>query len=197
MHHELHPVDAIFAFGSNDTRVAERAAELYHQNYAPYIIFAGASGKESILTKREAEVFADIAIEKGVPEKKIIKESQSTNTGENVRFVRQLLDEKNLSFNSFILVSKPYMERRTYATFNKQWPEADCIVTSPDISFEMYESEKRYKDCWVDVMVGNIYRIKEYPAMGFQTAQKIPPEVLTAYEKLLSLRHTKFIPSTT
>ncbi len=192
MHHELRSVGAVFAFGSNETRVAERAVELYHQNYAPYIIFSGASGRESYLLKEEAEVFADIAIAEGVPEEKIIKESESTNTGENITFTRKLLQEKGLNFNSFILVHKPYVERRVYATFRKQWPEADCVVTSPSVTFEMYATERQHEN-WVDVLVGNLYRIKEYPAKGFQIAQDIPPKVLMAYEELINLGYTKFI----
>ena len=30
----------------------------------------------------------------------------------------------------FIVVQKPYMERRSYATFKKVWPEKEIIVTS-------------------------------------------------------------------
>lgn len=193
MHHELCPVDAIFAFGSNETRIAERAVELYHQKYAPYIIFSGAGGKESYLLKEEAEVFADIAIANGVPKERIIKESQSTNTGENILFTRKLLQEKGLHFNSFILVHKPYVERRVYATFRKQWSEADCIVTSPSVTFEMYTIERQYENRWIDVLVGNLYRIKEYPAKGFQIPQDISQEVLIAYEELINLGYTKFI----
>lgn len=193
MRHEICPMDAIFAFGSNETRVAKRVAELYHQNYAPYIIFSGASGRESYLLKEEAEVFADIAIASGVPEERIIKESQSTNTGENIIFTRKFLQEKGLNFNSFILVHKPYVERRVYATFRKQWPEANCIVTSPSVTFEMYALERQHENRWVDVLVGNLYRIKEYPAKGFQIPQDIPSEVLMAYVELINLGYTKFI----
>ncbi len=193
MHQELKYTDAIFALGSNDTRVAERASEIYEQGYAPWVIFAGGNGKASVFSKPEAEVFADIAILKGVPEDKIIKESRSTNTGENVLFVKELLKEKGLNFNSFILVQKPYMERRTYATFRKQWPEADCIVTSPNLSFKTYSTSEHYKSRWIDVMVGDLYRIKEYPAKGFQIAQEIPDGVWDAYKKLVALGYTKYI----
>lgn len=193
MRHDVGPMDVIFAFGSNEIRVAERAVELYHQNYAPFIIFSGDGGRESYLSKEEAEVFADIAIANGVPKDRIIKESRSTNTGENIEFTRKLLQEKGLNFNSFILVHKPYMERRIYAAFRKQWPGADCIVTSPSVTFEMYAIERRHENRWVDVLVGNLYRIKEYPAKGFQIPQNIPKEVLVAYEELVSLGYTKFI----
>lgn len=39
MGHKVTPSDCIFVLCSNDTRVAEYAAELYHQQIAPYIVF--------------------------------------------------------------------------------------------------------------------------------------------------------------
>jgi hypothetical protein len=51
LHQELKPMDAIFALGSNDTRVAEHTAELYHQGYGKYVICAGGHGKASDLVK--------------------------------------------------------------------------------------------------------------------------------------------------
>lgn len=143
MNQEIKPMDAIFVLGSNDTRVAERAADLFLQGYGKYIICSGGNGKDSNFTRTEAEIFRDIIIKKGVPVEKIIIEPNSTNTGENILFTKKLLEEKKYNFNSFILVQKPYMERRTYATFCKQWPEPDCIVTSPILSYEEYN--KRFR----------------------------------------------------
>ena len=40
----LHRCDAILALGSHDVRVAERAAELYLQGYAAWLIFSGGYG---------------------------------------------------------------------------------------------------------------------------------------------------------
>lgn len=82
---------------------------------------------KDIFDKPEAEVFADVAMKLGVPEEVILIENKSTNTGENVIFSKRLLQEKGLDFNSFILVQKPYMERRTYATFKKRWSEKDFL----------------------------------------------------------------------
>ncbi len=193
MHQELEARDAVFALGSNDTQVAEYAADLFLQNYGKYLIFAGGYGKMTLFTRPEAEVFADIAREKGVPEEKIIIENKSSNTGENILFVKKLLQEKGLDLKSFVLVQKPYMERRTWATFRKQWSEAEGIITSPDISYEEYADNPRYKDRWIDVMVGDLQRIKEYPAKGFQIPQEIPGNVLEAYEKLLKLGYDKYL----
>lgn len=93
--------DCIFVLCSMDTRVAERAAELYQQGYAPYILFSGGIGKltKDIFDKPEAEVFADVAMKLGIPKEAILIENKSTNTGENVIFSKQLLQEKRIYCN--------------------------------------------------------------------------------------------------
>ena len=196
MHHELKPADAIFALGSHDITVAERAAELFLEGYAPYIIFAGDSGEIYSGIKHfaepEANVFAAIALKMGIPNDRILIEKNSTNTEQNITFVRKLLKEKGLDFNSFILVQKPYMERRTYATFRKFWPEAVCLVTSPLITYEDYkvQADKNNKD-FIGALVGDLQRIKLYPAKGFQIPQAIPDPVWMAFERLVELGHTR------
>lgn len=86
MGHQLRKADCILVLGSNDTRVAERGAEIFLSGYAPLIIFSGGVGKltKDLFKKSEAEVFADIAIGMGVPKDKILIEPDSTNTGENI-----------------------------------------------------------------------------------------------------------------
>ena len=74
----------------------------------------------------------------GVPHDRILIENRSTNTGENVQFTRELLAARGLDPLSFILVQKPYMERRTFATFSKVWPGKSVRVTSPQLSMEDY-----------------------------------------------------------
>lgn len=192
MRHQMKKMDAIFILGSNDIRVASRAAEVYKEGYAPYIICSGGNGKDSIFIKPEAEVFAEALVRVGIPEQKIILEQNATNTGENILFTKKLLEEKGFNFNSFILVQKPYMERRTYATFCKQWPEAECVVTSPKISYEDYTDNNDSKNKFIDVMVGDLQRIKEYPKLGYQIEQEIPEDVLKAWEELVSLGFKKY-----
>jgi uncharacterized SAM-binding protein YcdF (DUF218 family) len=195
MHQDLRKADAIFVLGSNDVRVAEHAVGLFKQGYAPYLIFSGNSGvltKDRFL-KPEAEVFADIAKEMGVPDEKILLESNSTNTGENILFTKKLLEEKGLHVKSLILVQKPYMERRTYATFMKQWPGMDFIVSSPTISFESYPTEQLPKDLVINIMLGDLQRIKFYPAKAFQIPQEIPDDVWQAYENLVKMGYDKHL----
>ena len=137
--------------------------------------------------KKEADKFAAIAIEKGVPANAILIENNSTNTGENILFTQKLLEEKGLEPNSFIVVQKPYMERRSFATFRKHWPDKKLLVTSPRISFEDYPNEEIPMERVINIMVGDLQRIKEYPAKGFQVYQEIPEDVWEAFEKLVAL----------
>ena len=186
--------DCILALGSHDLRVADRAAELYLQGWAPIIIMSGGLGNfTKEWTEKEADKFAAVAIKNGVPEKDILIENRSTNTGENILFTLKLLEQKGLDLQSFIVVQKPYMERRSYATFKKQWPGKDIIVTSPQISFEDYPTREIPIERVINIMVGDLQRIKIYPEKGFHIYQEIPPKVWQAYEKLVALGFDKHL----
>jgi uncharacterized SAM-binding protein YcdF (DUF218 family) len=193
MHHALVRSDIIMVLCSRDTRVAERGAELFLEGWAPTLLFSGGFGRmtKGVFAKPEAEVFANVAIKMGVPEKNILIENASTNTGENVSFTQRLLKEKNMDPKKFILVQKPYVERRTYATFKKVWPEKDIVVTSPQLSFEEYVNEDFPKDYVIQTMLGHLQRIKVYPEKGFQIPQDIPENVWEAYEHLLAKGYTE------
>ncbi len=195
LHHKLEKSDCILALGSSDTRVAMRAAELYFQGWAPLILFSGGLGKntEGVWKDTEAVTFAKIAIDMGVPEHAILIENKSTNTGDNILFSKQLLQEKHLHPESFILVQKPYMERRSYAAFKKRWPEKKVIVTSPKIPFEDYPTNEIPMELAINVMVGDLQRIKVYVEKGYQIFQEIPDEVWEAYEKLVELGFDQFV----
>ncbi|MCO6497682.1 MAG: YdcF family protein [Chitinophagaceae bacterium] len=193
MYQPLLSAECIMVLGSHDLRVAERAAELYLEGLAPLIVMSGGLGRltKDLWKQTEADLFASRAIELGVPEEKILIENRSTNTGENIRFTRELLESKNLHPRNFILVQKPYMERRTYATFMKQWPGKEFLVTSPQISFEDYPTDEIPLDRVINIMVGDLQRIIEYPARGFQIPQEVPDAVLQAYQYLIEAGYTK------
>ena len=193
LHHTLIQSDCILVLGSMDTRTAERGADIYLQGYAPIIIFSGGLGKltKDMWAETEAELFANIALDRGVPREAIFIENKSTNTGENIQFTQQLLQEKNLDLDSFIVVQKPYMERRSYATFKKHWPDKKLLVTSPLLSFEEYPTDDIPVEKLINMMVGDLQRIKLYPEKGFQIYQEIPADVWEAYEKLVAMGFDK------
>jgi uncharacterized SAM-binding protein YcdF (DUF218 family) len=184
--------DIILALGSHDTRVAERAADLFLQGYAPIIVFSGGIGRlTGSFPKPEAEVFADVAMAKGVPKEKIIIENKSTNTGENIDFSFRLLREKNIKVDTLILVTKPYMERRAYATLMKHVSGKTVITTSPQITLDDAPYDGFDMEEVINIIVGDMQRIKIYPEKGFQIYQEIPEPVWKAYEELIALGFTK------
>jgi uncharacterized SAM-binding protein YcdF (DUF218 family) len=189
-HHLYHtpaPSDCILVLGSVDLRVADRGAELYLEGLAPILIFSGGLGKvtKGMWKDPEADLFARIALDRGVPAEAIFIENKSTNTGENILFTQRLLDDRGLHPQSFLLVQKPYMERRSYATFKMRWPDKELTVTSPQIAFEDYPTPEMPMERVIDMMVGDLQRIRLYPEKGFQIPQEIPVEVWSAYEKLV------------
>ncbi|EHS7464809.1 YdcF family protein [Vibrio cholerae] len=192
LHQQPDVADLILVLGSNDVRVAEHAAKLYHQGLAPYVLFSGGFGRftQGVFNHSEAETFAAIAKDAGVPEHAILLETQSTNSGENLHFSHQLLVQQALPAKRILLVQKPYMERRAYATFMQQWPESveSVQVTSPAGSFFDYLTSELTSDFVLNAMLGDFERIRDYPALGFQITQPIPEPVMQAYQALLPLK---------
>lgn len=199
MKHQLAAADAILVLCSHDERVAERGAQLFLEGWAPLLIFSGGRGAITgrLWNEPEAERFARIAIALNVPQENIIVERNSTNTGENIRLTKQLLAERGLDPRSFIVVQKPYMERRAFATFRQYWPEKRVVVTSPQVPFADYLARYAHSslspDDVVGIMVGDLQRIRVYPERGFQIAQEIPEDVWRAYEQLVRAGYDKYL----
>ena len=184
--------DCVLAFGSHDTHVAERAADLYNQGLAEFVIFTGGLGRitKNIWEKTEAQKFLEIAISRGVPEDKIFIETESTNTGQNIEFTKNLIENEKLMFSDYIVVDKPFKERRIYATLKMQWPTLNFIVTSPQYSYESYcnyynELDEFDISDFINIMVGDLQRIEMYGKNGFQIPQYIPESVMYAYNRLV------------
>lgn len=199
MNHRLERSDVVLVLCSHDVAVAERGAQLYLEGWAPLLVFSGGLGgiTKNLWSEPEAELFASVARGLGVPESDILVETRSTNTGENVRFTRKLLAERGLEPQSLVLVQKPYMERRAYATFKNYWPEPRVHVTSPQVSFEeylkSYSNSALTEDDVVGIMVGDLQRIRLYPEKGFQIPQELPADVWAAYEELVRAGYDKYL----
>lgn len=186
----LEKTDVIIGLGCHDIGVARHSAKLYNEGYAPVLLFCGGTGRltpEDITN--EADWFANEAMRCGVPDGAILRERGSTNTGENIRFGSKLLQEAGISVAKAIVVHKPYMLRRDYATIMKQWPGGSppvCIFSAEEGTFDDYIDKIEPFDETVSIMVGDLQRIREYPKQGFQIELDIPDEVWTAYEILVS-----------
>lgn len=183
----LRNADCLIAMGSHDLRVAEYAARLFLDRWAPILVCSGGFGRltKGIWHETEAGKFAQIALNLGVPPNKIFLEEKSANTAENLRFSRDLLGENGLEINSAILVHKPYMERRVRATADIVWPKLDFVITSPPISFTEYPSIDIPLNDVIEIMVGDFHRLMVYADRGFQSQQSITEDAMRAFDFLV------------
>jgi hypothetical protein len=199
LNHRLTRADAILVLCSYDTTVATRGAQLFLESWAPLLIFSGGLGSitRHLWKEPEADQFAKIAVGMGVPAERILIENRSTNTGENIEFTKRLLAERRIDPQSFILVQKPYMERRCYATFRRLWPEKAVMVTSHRVSLDeyldSYSNSALSRDDVISIMVGDLQRVKLYPARGYQIPQEIPADVWSAFEELVREGYDKHL----
>jgi uncharacterized SAM-binding protein YcdF (DUF218 family) len=192
LRHVLAPADVILVLGSNDVRVGEHGAQLFLRGLAPLLVCSGNVGRLTAerFRKSEAETFADAAVRLGVPRSAILIESASTNTGENIDLCRALLDVRGISPSRVIVVQKPYMERRAWATFKQRWPEPELQVTSPPIPFDEYPTAEIPKELVINILVGDVQRMRVYAERGFQVPQPIPDGVWAAWGELVARGYT-------
>jgi hypothetical protein len=78
------------------------------------------------------------------------------------------------------------MQRRAYATCRKTWPEVNPICTSEPLTFDNYTQTIGNPKLVIDMLVGNLQRILEYPKLGFAIEQHVPTPIHTAYQHLLT-----------
>jgi len=193
MHQEPAKADLIVGFGNFNTDIARRAAELYHQGYAPKILFSGGLGRNTkkLLPEPEAVRFAKVAMECGVPEADIILEDKSENTKDNIVFTRELLQSRGIPHSHILGVHQPFMERRIVAAMGVYWPEQSFSVTSPQVTIPYYLERARQQgmteNASISVIVGDFQRIELYAKLGYQLPQYIPEEAWEAYRRLVAM----------
>jgi uncharacterized SAM-binding protein YcdF (DUF218 family) len=192
LRHDLTPADVILVLGSNDVRVGEHGARLFLQGLAPLMLFSGNVGRLTAgrFEQSEAATFADAAVRLGVPPSAILIEDTSTNTGENIDRSRARLASAGVQPSRVILVQKPYMERRAWATFKRRWPEPGLQVTSPPIPYEEYPTPQIPRDLVINILVGDVQRMRVYAERGFQVPQPMPDDVWAAWEELVARGYT-------
>jgi uncharacterized SAM-binding protein YcdF (DUF218 family) len=130
-------------------------------------------------------------IREGVADSNVLIEPRATNTSENFWFTRDLINEQGLNLHNFILAQKPYAERRTYATALMRWPKEHVLVSSPYPTYHEYLKSGLPQVKILNMMVGEVKRIKEYPALGYMVRQEIPESVWTSYLQLIQLGFTE------
>ena len=112
--------------------MATLAADLHRAGLFPVLVFTGANSPTTAarFPRGEAVHYAEHAITLGVPPSAIIIEPEAANTGQNIDFARRALAAAQITVSSVLLISKPYMQRRAFATARKLWPDVGALRRS-------------------------------------------------------------------
>jgi hypothetical protein len=182
--------DAVIGFGHFDLNIPRRCGQLQQSGAARHIIFTGGIGAGTAdLGEPEANAFlAELTKEYPTTSPiQVIIENRSTNTGENIRFTRDLLEGSyaDLAFgqgiHSVLLVANPCRQRRVWLTWRQLLPSIPAYNAPATGTLEQQELLFASKgQNVISQLLGEFERIRDYPARGWITASPIPNEVTDA-----------------
>jgi uncharacterized SAM-binding protein YcdF (DUF218 family) len=189
----VRPVECLLVFGGHDLGVAERAAELHAAGIAPLIVVSGGSRAvpDGSDFPTEADAIADTLLRRDVPKEAILQERLASNTSENFWLSAELLRDLGFDPQHFLVIQKPYAERRTLATARRRWPDKHVSITSQQISFDDYCAGSIPVDRILSMLAGEILRLETYAATGLiDPGEPVPDDRLHAARALQATGHT-------
>lgn len=143
---EPRQADVIFVPGNGYPQMAERAASLWREGYAPFVL---PSGKYSVtkgcfsgvMAEKEKypgpygtewEFLKDVLRKNGVPEKAILREDEATYTWQNAKFSREVLKRRGIRLERGIICCKAQHARRCRMYYQLEFPEAQLLICPSD-----------------------------------------------------------------
>lgn len=164
--------DIIFIPGNGYPQMAEKAAQLFRDGYAPYILpsgrysivngcFGGVLDKKEIYDKEyetEWEFLQDVLVRNGVPGQVILKEDQATFTYENAVYSRQVTDSAGLDIKKAILCCKTHHARRCLMYYRFVYPDTEFFVVPADADGITLDNWTKTEE-GVQAVTGEITRI--------------------------------------
>ena len=164
------PSDIILIPGNGYPQMAKKAARLWKEGYAPYLLpsgrfstrdgtFAGAKAEQERYPGpygTEWEFLLDVLNREGVPKEAVLKEDQATFTYENALFSRKVTDAAGLSVKKAILCCRNLHARRCLLYYQLVYPETEFFVCPADIDFT--KENWHQKGEWIDLVLGEMER---------------------------------------
>ncbi|MDO4295223.1 MAG: YdcF family protein [bacterium] len=147
--------DVILIPGSNQGALADTAAKLWKEGWAPYVL---PSGKYSKITGKfagerfetEWEYLADRLLQQGVPKEAILREDRATYTYENAIFSREVTDAAGMEVKTAIICCQAYHARRCQLYYQVCFPDTKFLMCptvthgiTKDNWFESEDGRKR------------------------------------------------------
>jgi hypothetical protein len=65
------------------------------------------------------------------------------------------------------------------------WSDVEAVCASEPLEFDHYVKTIGDEKLVIDMLVGDLQRVIEYPRLGFAIEQEVPGEVHAAYQSLL------------
>ncbi len=210
--YHIKKVDILLLLGSDLPMIVEIGCDAYHKGLCDYLLFCGGIGhstqklKEKIsaisgmeigqLPDTEAELYSFLAqIKYSIPENKIIIENQSTNTAENIKFAMDILNEREIIGNSFLLLQDPVLQRRSYATAQNYIAGDKILISFAPFIAQIDKEENitpHYQYLWqierfYELILGEVWRLRDDEngygprGKGFIRHEDIPQNIEEAY----------------
>lgn len=134
--------DLAFVFGTRHAQPACLAADLFWQGIVEWIVLTG--GRNPLTGLLEAQVHLEIVLAASVPRERVLVESSSTNTLENVVLALPMLEERGLlqRLSSVVAVCKWYHCRRAVMTLKAHLPGGVRYYT------QTYEPDDLCREGW-------------------------------------------------
>lgn len=193
--------DLIIVPGNTWPQPARRAAALYHEGMAPYIVVSGrySKGQQTFAGaacegdrykgayKTEADFLTDVLIREGVPETAVLQERKAEFTLENARYIRRLLEEKKMTVKKALICCQAFHARRCRMYFEYVFQDTDveflmCPAVTQGISrCSWMESQKG-----MDTVLGELRRCGEQFAWmcGHQDRNGVPVPERNVHQNL-------------
>jgi uncharacterized SAM-binding protein YcdF (DUF218 family) len=161
----LGPSDVILIPGASHAQLMERAAMLYQQGVAPFILPSG--GATPNVETTEWQFLRDVGVSLGVPPEAILKEDKAANTFENARYSMEVLDQQGLHPKKIVLVCKNYHARRALLTYQFVFPKETVFYVSPVIDRTGISKENWFMDeLKINCVMNELEKVGKY----FRTA---------------------------
>ncbi|MFQ5964060.1 MAG: YdcF family protein [Candidatus Scalinduaceae bacterium] len=126
---DISRADAIVVLSGGEGMRIIKGISLFHKKTAPLIIMTGGSSSLFDQSLKSALLMKEVAMELGVPDGRIIAETESRNSRENALNTKQILDKMNVQ--RIMLVTSAFHMPRAYALFKKIG--VDAIPVASDV----------------------------------------------------------------
>lgn len=144
---EPETADIIFVPGNGYPQMAERAAVLWREGYAPYILPSGrysilGEGFSGVLAKEEQypgnyrtewEFLREVLLKNGVDPYAVLREDRAAYTYQNAIFSREVTDREQIDVKKGIICCKAQHARRCKLYYQLLYPEAKLLVCPSDV----------------------------------------------------------------